>query len=242
MELPDREKPDALVNVLKAERPDQAIVFVRTKIGVEPPRPPARRRGRAREDAARRHDPGPARRRDDRIPGRSRAPARGHRRGGARTGHPGVGHLRPRHAELARHLCPPHRCTGRAGESGRAITLISPKQRREIDAIERHAKTEIEPWKAGNGKAPAREAEARAARARDPRARGTPSRTAATACPTPSWWSTPAAPADRARRRGGRGGGPHASRERRRPQRARARALQLRWRCRPRARMRWPAR
>jgi ATP-dependent RNA helicase DeaD len=47
--------------------------------------------------------------------------------------------------------------TGRAGESGRAITLITPKQRREIDAIERHAKTEIEPWKAGNGRAPARE-------------------------------------------------------------------------------------
>jgi ATP-dependent RNA helicase DeaD len=45
--------------------------------------------------------------------------------------------------------------TGRAGESGRAITLVTPRQRREIDAIERHAKTEIELWEAGNGK-PAR--------------------------------------------------------------------------------------
>ena len=34
--------------------------------------------------------------------------------------------------------------TGRAGDSGRAITLITPKQRRELEAIERHAKTEIE--------------------------------------------------------------------------------------------------
>jgi ATP-dependent RNA helicase DeaD len=36
--------------------------------------------------------------------------------------------------------------TGRAGDSGRAITLITPKQRRELEAIERHAKTEIEEW------------------------------------------------------------------------------------------------
>jgi ATP-dependent RNA helicase DeaD len=36
--------------------------------------------------------------------------------------------------------------TGRAGESGRAITLITPKQRRDLEAIERHAKTEIEQW------------------------------------------------------------------------------------------------
>ena len=35
VEVPDREKPDALVNVLERERPDQAIVFVRTKIGVD---------------------------------------------------------------------------------------------------------------------------------------------------------------------------------------------------------------
>src|SRR5688572_27254483 len=35
VEVPDREKPDALVKVLKDERPDQAIVFVRTKIGVD---------------------------------------------------------------------------------------------------------------------------------------------------------------------------------------------------------------
>ena len=35
VEVPDREKPDALVRVLKDERPEQAIVFVRTKIGVD---------------------------------------------------------------------------------------------------------------------------------------------------------------------------------------------------------------
>jgi ATP-dependent RNA helicase DeaD len=36
--------------------------------------------------------------------------------------------------------------TGRVGRSGRAITLIEPRQRRELEAIERHAKTRIAPW------------------------------------------------------------------------------------------------
>jgi ATP-dependent RNA helicase DeaD len=39
--------------------------------------------------------------------------------------------------------------TGRAGESGRAITLITPRQRRDIHAIERHANAEIEHWAPG---------------------------------------------------------------------------------------------
>jgi ATP-dependent RNA helicase DeaD len=36
--------------------------------------------------------------------------------------------------------------TGRVGRSGRAITFITPKQRRDLEAIEKHAKTTIEPW------------------------------------------------------------------------------------------------
>ena len=54
--------------------------------------------------------------------------------------------------------------TGRAGESGRAITLITPKQRRDLEAIERHAKTDIEKWQAPNGKP-------RAGQRREPRER-----------------------------------------------------------------------
>jgi ATP-dependent RNA helicase DeaD len=56
--------------------------------------------------------------------------------------------------------------TGRMGEAGRAITLITPKQRRELEAIERHAKTEIDEWSA-NGDRPTRRE--RAARDREPR-------------------------------------------------------------------------
>jgi ATP-dependent RNA helicase DeaD len=36
--------------------------------------------------------------------------------------------------------------TGRVGRTGRAITLIEPRQRRELEAIERHARTRIAPW------------------------------------------------------------------------------------------------
>jgi ATP-dependent RNA helicase DeaD len=46
--------------------------------------------------------------------------------------------------------------TGRAGESGRAITMITPKQRRDLEAIERHAKTEMDEWSANGGSRPVR--------------------------------------------------------------------------------------
>jgi ATP-dependent RNA helicase DeaD len=60
--------------------------------------------------------------------------------------------------------------TGRAGESGRAITLITPKQRGDLEAIERHAKTEIEAWKPGSATNGKRE---RKPRERKPRERET---------------------------------------------------------------------
>jgi ATP-dependent RNA helicase DeaD len=46
--------------------------------------------------------------------------------------------------------------TGRVGRSGRAITLFEPRQRRDIEAIERHAGTTIAPWVEGAHVAPAR--------------------------------------------------------------------------------------
>jgi ATP-dependent RNA helicase DeaD len=45
--------------------------------------------------------------------------------------------------------------TGRVGRSGRAITLITPRQKRELEAVERHAKTKIQPW-SEDGAAPER--------------------------------------------------------------------------------------
>ena len=57
--------------------------------------------------------------------------------------------------------------TGRVGRSGRAITFVEPRQRRELEAIESHASTKIAPWIEGARVAPtsARPSRARAATA-----------------------------------------------------------------------------
>jgi ATP-dependent RNA helicase DeaD len=39
--------------------------------------------------------------------------------------------------------------TGRVGRSGRAITFVEPRQKRELEAIERHIGTSIAPWERG---------------------------------------------------------------------------------------------
>jgi ATP-dependent RNA helicase DeaD len=49
--------------------------------------------------------------------------------------------------------------TGRVGRSGRAITFIEPRQKRALEAIERHANTKISPWSEGAQIAPAKASE-----------------------------------------------------------------------------------
>src|SRR5215468_3499614 len=51
--------------------------------------------------------------------------------------------------------------TGRVGRSGRAITFVEPRQRRELESIERHASTRISPWAEGAHVAPAKASEPR---------------------------------------------------------------------------------
>jgi ATP-dependent RNA helicase DeaD len=152
VEVSDGEKPDALVRVLKEERPEQAIVFVRTKIGVDRL---ARRLGDAGVRVKALHGDMSQGQRDGVMiafkGGRERlliatdVAARG-------LDITGVSHVVnydiPNSPDIYVHRIGR---TGRAGESGRAVTIITPKQRRELEAIERHAKTEIEPWSA-NGK------------------------------------------------------------------------------------------
>jgi ATP-dependent RNA helicase DeaD len=58
--------------------------------------------------------------------------------------------------------------TGRAGESGRAITFVEPRQKRELEAIEKHANTTISPWAEGAHVAPARAEEPPRRRHRKP--------------------------------------------------------------------------
>src|SRR5215204_166779 len=152
LEVPDSDKPDALTRLLKAEDPEQAIVFVRTKVGVD-------RLARKLNDAGVRvktlHGDMSQGQRDgvmiafkggrERLLVATDVAARG-------LDITGVSHVVnydiPNSPDIYVHRIGR---TGRAGESGRAITLITPKQRRELEAIERHAKTEIEAWTA-NGK------------------------------------------------------------------------------------------
>jgi ATP-dependent RNA helicase DeaD len=149
VEVPEREKPEALVRVLKEERPEQAIIFARTKIGVDRL---ARRLGDAGVRVRALHGDMTQGQRDgvmiafkggrERLLVATDVAARG-------LDITGVSHVvnydMPNSPDVYVHRIGR---TGRAGESGRAITLITPRQRRDLEAIERHAKTEIEEWSA----------------------------------------------------------------------------------------------
>ena len=138
--------------MLKEERPEQAIVFARTKIGVDRL---ARRLGDAGVRVKALHGDMSQGQRDgvmiafkggrERLLVATDVAARG-------LDITGVSHVVnydiPNSPDIYVHRIGR---TGRAGESGRAITLITPKQRRELEAIERHAKTEIEEWQPGSG-------------------------------------------------------------------------------------------
>jgi ATP-dependent RNA helicase DeaD len=62
--------------------------------------------------------------------------------------------------------------TGRVGRSGRAITFVEPRQRRELAAIEKHAGTKVSPWAEGAHVAPAPLHESSRRRHRKPRDAG----------------------------------------------------------------------
>jgi ATP-dependent RNA helicase DeaD len=156
VEVSDREKPDALAKVLKCERPDQAIIFVRTKIGVD-------RLTRKLSDTGLRvkalhGDMSQGSRdgvmiafKDGRQPllVATDIAARG-------LDIAGVTHIINYDVPTSPDVYV-HRIgrTGRVGRSGRAITLITPKQRHELEAIEKHAGTEVPEWSAGATRAPA---------------------------------------------------------------------------------------
>jgi len=168
VEVPDRDKPEKLAEVLKAESPTQAIIFARTKIGVDRL---ARRLGDKGLRVKTLHGDMSQGSRDGVMiafkSGRERllvatdVAARG-------LDIAGVSHIVnydvPNSPDIYVHRIGR---TGRAGETGRAITFITPKQRSDLEAIERHAKTQIEPW-SPNGDAPQAEPRAVEAEASEP--------------------------------------------------------------------------
>jgi ATP-dependent RNA helicase DeaD len=147
LEVRPHEKADTLVTVLRAERPEQAIVFVRTKVRCEQLYRTLRDRGinvkalhgdmtqGARDGVMISF-------KDGRLPllVATDVAARG-------LDISGVSHVINFDIPISPDVYV-HRVgrTGRVGRSGRAITLFEPRQRRELRAIENHAGVTLAPW------------------------------------------------------------------------------------------------
>ena len=169
LEVKPREKTDQLVEVLEAERPEQAIVFVRTKIRSDQLYRTLRDRGM--NVRALHGDMTQGARdgvmisfKDGRLPllVATDVAARG-------LDISGISHVINYDVPTSPDVYV-HRIgrTGRVGRSGRAITFYEPRQRREIQAIETPRRRQA--LALGQGRA-------RRADPRDPEAaRGTPSR------------------------------------------------------------------
>ncbi len=147
LEVRAREKADKLVEVLSAERPDQAIVFVRTKARTEQLYRTLRDRGMnvkaihgdmtqgARDGVMISFKEG-------RLPllVATDVAARG-------LDISGVSHVINYDVPTSPDVYV-HRIgrTGRVGRSGRAITFVEPQQRRELRALENNAGVTLAPW------------------------------------------------------------------------------------------------
>jgi ATP-dependent RNA helicase DeaD len=146
-QVPGREKTERLIEILEAERPAQAIVFVRTKVRCDELY--RRLRDRGMEVRALHGDMTQGARdgvmisfKDGRLPllVATDVAARG-------LDISGVSHVInfdvPTSPDVYVHRIGR---TGRVGRSGRAITLFEPRQRRDVDAIERNAGVSLAPW------------------------------------------------------------------------------------------------
>ncbi len=147
LEVGSREKIDRLAEVLQSERPEQAIVFVRTKIRCEQLYRTLRDRGM--NVKALHGDMTQGARdgvmisfKDGRLPllVATDVAARG-------LDISGVSHVInfdiPTSPDAYVHRVGR---TGRVGRSGRAITFVEPRQQRELAAIEKHAGVKLAPW------------------------------------------------------------------------------------------------
>jgi ATP-dependent RNA helicase DeaD len=155
LEVSGRDKNEALVKVLEAERPDQALVFVRTKIRCDQLFRLLRDRGMnvkalhgdmtqgARDGVMISFKEG-------RLPLliATDVASRG-------LDISGISHVInfdvPTSPDVYVHRIGR---TGRVGRSGRAITFYEPRQQREVQAIENHSGVKLSPWVQGAHVAP----------------------------------------------------------------------------------------
>ena len=155
LEVSQRDKPEALATVLEAERPDQALVFVRTKIRCDQLYRSLRDRGM--NVRALHGDMTQGARDGVMISFKSGSlplliatdvASRG-------LDISGISHVINFDVPISPDVYV-HRIgrTGRVGRSGRAITFYEARQQREIQAIERHAGVKLSPWVKGAHVAP----------------------------------------------------------------------------------------
>jgi len=147
VEMDAKDKTDRLVEVLKAEEPEQAIVFCRTKIGTA--RLDRTLRDRRIQSKALHGDMSQGQRDGVMISFKEhKSPllvATDVAARGLDIEH--VTHVinfdLPNNSEIYVHRIGR---TGRVGRTGRAITFVTPKERGEIERIERDVKTSIDEW------------------------------------------------------------------------------------------------
>jgi ATP-dependent RNA helicase DeaD len=155
LEVSPRDKPEALATVLEAERPEQALVFVRTKIRCDQLYRSLRDRGM--NVKALHGDMTQGARdgvmisfKDGRLPLliATDVASRG-------LDISGISHVInfdvPTSPDVYVHRIGR---TGRVGRSGRAITFYESRQQRDIQAIERHTGVPLSPWVKGAHVAP----------------------------------------------------------------------------------------
>ncbi len=172
VEVSAKDKPEKLAEVIAAERPRQAIVFCRTKIGTD--RLFRLLKDRGQNCRALHGDLSQGQRdgvmlafKGGRVPilVATDVAARGL---DISTVTHVVNYDVPRSPDTYVHRIGR---TGRAGATGRAITFVEPKQTKEREAIEEHIGMEMTPWAKGataiRGGAPAAEAPASTERATD---------------------------------------------------------------------------
>jgi ATP-dependent RNA helicase DeaD len=147
LEVASRDKATALATVLSAERPDQAIVFVRTKIRCDQLYRTLRDMGM--NVKALHGDMSQGSRdgvmisfKDGRTPLLVATDVAARGLDISTVSHV-INYDVPTSPDVYVHRIGR---TGRIGRSGRAITFYEPRQRREVEAIERHAGVTLAPW------------------------------------------------------------------------------------------------
>jgi ATP-dependent RNA helicase DeaD len=150
VDVKSADKADKLIEVLAAEKPDQAIVFARTKIGTDRLYKKMRDKG---FNVKALHGDMTQGSRDGVMLGfkGGRVPILVATDVAARgldisTVTHVVNFDVPRSPDVYVHRIGR---TGRVGRSGRAITFVEPKQEKELEAIERHVGIEISTWQPG---------------------------------------------------------------------------------------------